>query len=107
MTGLRNGERLVGLYATGDSIASVTAGKMLDNSRFNKRPILGPISKVEKWARQDDDIFAVVFVRLDYCVALGIRREKEQERTLASCVLVVVYYGSNPVREQACGHVGR
>ena len=64
-------KRLVGLYTTGDSIASVTVGKTIDNSGFNKRPILGPISKVEKCARQDDDVFAVVFVRLGCCVALG------------------------------------
>lgn len=51
-------------------------------------------------------VFAIVFVRLGYCVASGVRREKEQERILALCVLVVVYYGSNPVRGQACGHVG-
>ena len=57
-------QRLVGFHATGGSIASVTAGNMSDNSRFNKRPMLGPISKVEKCARQDDDAFAVVSVSL-------------------------------------------
>lgn len=69
MTGLRDGERLVGLYTTGDSIASVTAGKMPDNSGFNKRPILGPISNVEKCARQDDDGFCycICEVRLLRC----------------------------------------
>ena len=65
--------------ATGESIASVAAGNMPDNLGFNERPMLGPISKVEKCARHDDDAFAIVSVRLGYCIALGVRREKEQD----------------------------
>ena len=70
---------LVGLHATGKSIASVTAGTMPDNSAFNKRPILGPISKVDQCGRQDDDVFAVVFVRLGYCDALGVGAKKSRK----------------------------
>ena len=96
-------QRLVGFRATGGLIASVTAGNMPDKSRFNERPMLRPISKVEKCARQDNDVFAVVSVRLGYLRCFGGRRERDEEIMLALWVLV--YYGGNPVRGQTFGHV--
>ena len=88
MLGLNKVKWLVGFCITGESIASVAAGNVPDNSRFNKRPMLGPISKVENCARHDDDVFAVVSVMLRYWVALG-RGEKEQEMKLALMLCIV------------------
>ena len=74
-------KRLIGFHTTGGLIASVTAGNMLDNSRFNERPMWGPISKVEKSAREDDDAFAVVLL------LWGIDANKSRKLIWASCVL--------------------